>query len=96
MHFGVIYLGYLGSLWLWRRRERMRAEASESDPSQLAAYAGAALAVGGGIALVGGALSPQRVRQRCSARAVGPCSAGGAAGGDAGLVNSQPRERKPK
>lgn len=56
VHFGVIYLGYLGALWLWRRRERVRPEASGSDPSQLASYAGAALAVGGGIALVGGGL----------------------------------------
>jgi hypothetical protein len=56
VHFGVIYLGYLASLWLWRRRERLRAEDPAQGPAELGRYAGMALAVGVGIVVAGGAL----------------------------------------
>jgi hypothetical protein len=52
VHFGVIYLGYLVALWLWRRRPHVREEAGDS----VAAEAGAALLVGGAVVAVGGAL----------------------------------------
>ncbi|MDQ3978145.1 MAG: hypothetical protein M3314_01135 [Actinomycetota bacterium] len=56
VHFGVIYLGYLASLWLWRRRERLRAQDATPGPDALSRYAGTALGVGAGIVVVGGAL----------------------------------------
>jgi hypothetical protein len=54
VHFGVIYLGYLGSLWLWRRRERLRTETSSEDSSSVARDAGKALAIALAIVVVGG------------------------------------------
>ena len=53
VHFGVIYLGYLVALWLWRRRPA--AVDGESETS-VAADATRALAVGVAIVLVGGLL----------------------------------------
>lgn len=55
VHFAVIYLGYLAALWLWRRRERMRAR---HDPSSVGvgALALQALVVGLGVVVVGGSL----------------------------------------
>src|SRR5919202_2717096 len=52
VHFGVIYLGYLTALWLWRRRERLRVQDGDS-PARLA---GQALVVGLAIVVIGGAL----------------------------------------
>ena len=50
IHFGVIYLGYLTALWLWRRRERQEDEGS-------AARGTAALLAGLAITLVAGGLA---------------------------------------
>lgn len=47
VHFGVIYLGYLLALWLWRRPAAARGEAPT---------AGAALLVSVGVVVVGGGL----------------------------------------
>lgn len=52
VHFGVIYLGYLLALWLWRRR----AEVPASD-SAVGKTATGALALSGAIVLVGGGAS---------------------------------------
>ena len=50
VHFGVIYLGYVLALWLWRR-------AKGSNPEgDIASIAGAALVTSVGIVVVGGAL----------------------------------------
>jgi hypothetical protein len=54
VHFGVIYLGYLGALWLWRRRPL--------DTGTPGADAAAALAVGTGIVVVAGALEALALR----------------------------------
>ncbi|MDQ4023869.1 MAG: hypothetical protein M3217_00035, partial [Actinomycetota bacterium] len=48
VHFGVIYLGYLLALWLWRRRERA---AEDGDPGRAAARA---LATSLAVVVVGG------------------------------------------
>lgn len=53
VHFGVIYLGYLAALWLWRRRVPLGVEIAERS---VAAEAGRALAVGGGIVVAAGLL----------------------------------------
>ena len=50
VHFGVIYLGYLLALWLWRRREGNREEGN------LASIAGAALVTSLAVVVVGGGL----------------------------------------
>src|SRR5215212_9055661 len=50
IHFGVIYLGYLAALWLWRRRG---AQAIDGDAG-VAADAARAVAVGAGIVVVAG------------------------------------------
>ena len=52
VHFGVIYLGYLAALWLWRRR----AAARDMVTPSVAVDAGRALAVGAAIVVVGGLL----------------------------------------
>jgi hypothetical protein len=52
VHFGVIYLGYLATLWLWRRRRTAVTE----DENDVATVATRALAVGAAIVLVGGLL----------------------------------------
>ncbi len=51
VHFGVIYLGYLLALWLWRRAERRRSE------EEIASTAGGALASSVAIVVVGGGLA---------------------------------------
>ncbi|HEX2040962.1 MAG TPA: hypothetical protein VHF47_14655 [Acidimicrobiales bacterium] len=51
VHFGVIYLGYLAALWLWRRRGR-----DPDGPDSVAADAGRALAVAVAIVAVAGVL----------------------------------------
>jgi hypothetical protein len=56
VHFGVIYLGYLTALWLWRRREAAAA-AREGDAGDVAAEAGRALAVALAVVVVGGGLA---------------------------------------
>lgn len=53
IHFGVIYLGYLGALWLWRRRTPV---ASASDEPSLRARAAEAVGVGVVAVVVMGAL----------------------------------------
>lgn len=53
MHFGVIYLGYVGALWLWRRRTALQARAGATEGS-VGAEAVRALVIGGGIVVVGG------------------------------------------
>ncbi len=53
VHFGVIYLGYLVALWLWRRRGLTRAD--ELVPS-VAVESLRALAVGMAVVVVAGAL----------------------------------------
>ncbi|MDQ3945795.1 MAG: hypothetical protein M3357_11715 [Actinomycetota bacterium] len=53
VHFGVIYLGYLAALWLWRRRP---AEGDEDEDRSVAGDANRAVAVGTGIVVVGGLL----------------------------------------
>jgi hypothetical protein len=53
VHFGVIYLGYLAALWLWRRRP----DPLDGEPeTSVAADATRALIVGVAIVLVGGLL----------------------------------------
>lgn len=52
VHFGVIYLGYLLALWLWRRRPA----AEDERGADVGTEATRALAVGVGIVLVGGLL----------------------------------------
>jgi hypothetical protein len=52
VHFGVIYLGYLAALWLWRRRLLVRQETGGS----VAADARAALLVGAAVVVAGGGL----------------------------------------
>lgn len=54
VHFGVIYLGYVVALWLWRRRPLVRSD--EAADGSVAADAGRALAVGAVVVLVGGGL----------------------------------------
>ncbi len=49
VHFGVIYLGYLVALWLWRRRGEV-----SGDDSAVGETATAALGVSGAIVLFGG------------------------------------------
>ncbi|MFN2611649.1 MAG: hypothetical protein ABR507_12405 [Actinomycetota bacterium] len=52
IHFGVIFLGYLAALWIWRRRGRIPSDAEDSST-----VAQAALLEGVLIVLVAGALS---------------------------------------
>ena len=54
VHFGVIYLGYLAALWLWRRRPVVAEAAASTDSSGVAADAARALGAGVAIVLVGG------------------------------------------
>jgi hypothetical protein len=54
VHFGVIYLGYLTALWLWRRRPSMRA--MELDDGRIGMTATHALATSVGIVAVAGLL----------------------------------------
>ena len=50
IHFGVIYLGYLSALWLWRRRDRAVAEEDDSAATGLAALiAGVAIVILAGL-----------------------------------------------
>jgi hypothetical protein len=49
IHFGVIYVGYLAALWLWRRRARL------NDAVDLRARAFAALGLGAVVVIVTGA-----------------------------------------
>lgn len=58
VHFGVIYLGYLTTLWLWRRRRVVAdgADGRDGRDGDLGRDATLALAVGLGIVLVGGLL----------------------------------------
>lgn len=50
IHFGVIYLGYLSTLWVWRRRSVVR-EAGASRDAMVALLAGIAIVVvAGGVA----------------------------------------------
>ncbi|HET7487375.1 MAG TPA: hypothetical protein VFJ85_05555 [Acidimicrobiales bacterium] len=53
VHFGVIYLGYLTALWVWRRRARVVAA---TDHPSVAADAGWALALAAGVVVAGGLL----------------------------------------
>lgn len=53
VHFGVIYLGYLAALWLWRRRPVVR---DHDTAGSVAADAGRALAVAAAVVLVGGGI----------------------------------------
>jgi hypothetical protein len=52
VHFGVIYLGYLTALWLWRRRPA----GGDNEDTAVETEATRALAVGAGIVLIGGVL----------------------------------------
>jgi hypothetical protein len=54
VHFGVIYLGYVVALWLWRRRPSTRPE-PDAEPS-MGVDAVHALAIGAGIVVVAGLL----------------------------------------
>jgi hypothetical protein len=60
VHFGVIYLGYLGALWLWRRRAVV-AETGDDTAGSVASDAGRALAVGAAIVVVAGLLEAAAV-----------------------------------
>ena len=61
VHFSVIYLGYLASLWLWRRRERVRSAdrgaEREEDQRDVGREARGALAGAVVIVVVGGGLA---------------------------------------
>ena len=48
VHFGVIYLGYLLALWLWRRRDVDRGEGDLASTARGALWASLAIVVGGG------------------------------------------------
>jgi hypothetical protein len=50
IHFGVIYLGYLLALWLWRRRAALPDEESSSRGTSTLLTAVAIVVVSGGLA----------------------------------------------
>ncbi len=57
VHFTVIYVGYVASLWLWQRRSMPQALERRRDSAGVARDAGRALVIALGIVLVGGGLS---------------------------------------
>ena len=57
VHFTVIYVGYVASLWLWQRRSTRQALERHRDGAGVARDAGRALVIALGIVLVGGGLA---------------------------------------
>lgn len=54
VHLAVYYLGYLGAMWLWRRRRAITAASADPAARSLAGIGGAALAVSVSIVIVTG------------------------------------------